>query len=147
MSTTISHCNEKLKPQVKPDHYYKITYDTKERFCSYWHQIHEVLSLNPSEVLEIGIGNGFVSRYLRDRGVNLTTLDIDKDLKPDVVGSVLDIPFPKASFQVVMCCEVLEHLPYENVSRALSEISRVSKQYLVLSICYLFYQQEGLISS
>ena len=42
MSTTISHCNEKLKPQVKPDHYYKITYDTKERFCSYWHQIHEV---------------------------------------------------------------------------------------------------------
>ena len=134
MSTTISHCNEKLKPQVKPDHYYKITYDTKERFCSYWHQIHEVLSLNPSEVLEIGIGNGFVSRYLRDRGVNVTTLDIDKDLRPDVVGSVLDIPFPKASFQVVVCCEVLEHLPYENVSRALSEISRVSKQYLVLSI-------------
>lgn len=63
------------------------------------------LSLNPGELLEvgIGIGNGFVSRYLRDRGVNVTTLDIDKDLKPDVVGAVLDIPFPKASFQVVMC--------------------------------------------
>ncbi len=75
MSTTISHCNEKLKPQVKRDHSYKITYDTKERFCSYWCQIHEVLSLNPGEVLEVGIGNGFVSRYLRDRGVNVITLD------------------------------------------------------------------------
>ena len=103
MSTTLSHCNEKLKPQVKPDHYYKITYDTKERFCSYWHHMHAVLLLNPGEVLEVGIGNGFVSRYLRDRDVNVTTLDIDKDLKPDVEGAVLDIPFPKASLKVVMC--------------------------------------------
>ena len=104
MNTTTSYSNEQLKPQVKRDYSYKITYDTKERFCSYWHQIHEVLSLkNPGEVLEVGIGNRFVSRYLRDRGVNVTTLDIDKDLKPDVVGAVLDIPFPKASFQVVMC--------------------------------------------
>lgn len=134
MIMTTSQSDEKFKPQVKSDHYYKITYDTKERFCSYWHQVHEVLLLNPSEVLEIGIGNGFVSRYLRDRRINVTTLDIDKELKPDVVGSVLDIPFPDASFQVVMCCEVLEHLPYDNVSRALSEISRVSKQYIVLSI-------------
>lgn len=61
------------------------------------------LSLNPGELLEVGIGNGFVSRYLRDRGVNVITLDIDKELKPDVEGSVLDIPFPKASFKVVMC--------------------------------------------
>jgi len=104
MNTTTSYSNEQLKPQVKRDHSYKITYDTKERFCSYWCQIHEVLSLkNPGEVLEVGIGNGFVSRYLRDRGVNVIALDIDKELKPDVVGSVLDIPFPKTSFKVVMC--------------------------------------------
>ncbi len=35
------------------------------------------LPLNPGEVLEVEIGNGFVSRYLRDRGVNVITLDID----------------------------------------------------------------------
>jgi len=123
-----------VKLQVRPDHYYDIDYDTKQRFCSYWHQIHEILLLKQNEVLEIGVGNRFVSNYLRERGINIVTLDIDKELKPDVVGSVLDIPFRDNSFQIVACYELLEHLPYEYVAKALSEISRVSKQYVILSL-------------
>jgi len=120
--------------QREPEHYYKINYDSKERFCSYWHQIHEVLLLRPREVLEIGIGNAFVSRYLRERGVNIITLDIDKELKPDVVGSVLNIPFQDKSFTAVACYELLEHIQYSNFAKALLEISRVSKQYVILSV-------------
>ena len=120
--------------QVKPDHYFSKGYDSKERFCSYWHQIEEILSLKPSEVLEIGIGNRFISKYLRERGVNIVTLDIDKELKPDIVGSVLDIPFQDKSFQLVACYELLEHLPYRDTAKALSEISRVSKEYIILSL-------------
>ena len=130
-------CNsrsEKVKLQVRPDHYYDIDYDTKQRFCSYWHQIHEILLRKQNEVLEIGVGNKFVCNYLRERGVNIVTLDIDKELQPDVVGSVLDIPFRDRSFQIVACYELLEHLPYEYVAKALSEISRVSKQYVILSL-------------
>ena len=123
-----------MKLQVRPDHYYDIDYDTKQRFCSYWHQIHEILLLKQNEVLEIGVGNRFVSNYLRERGINIVTLDIDKELKPDVVGSVLDIPFRDNSFQIVACYELLEHLPYEYVAKALSEISRVSKQHVILSL-------------
>ena len=123
-----------MKLQVRPDHYYDIDYDTKQRFCSYWHQIHEILLRKQNEVLEIGVGNRFVSNYLRERGINIVTLDIDKELKPDVVGSVLDIPFRDNSFQIVACYELLEHLPYEYVAKALSEISRVSKQYVILSL-------------
>ena len=126
--------SKKVKLQVRPDHYYDIDYDTKQRFCSYWHQIHEILLLKQNEVLEIGVGNRFVSNYLRERGINIVTLDIDKELKPDVVGSVLDIPFRDNSFQIVACYELLEHLPYEYVAKALSEISRVSKQYVILSL-------------
>jgi len=126
--------SKKMKLQVRPDHYYDIDYDTKQRFCSYWHQIHEILLLKQNEVLEIGVGNRFVSNYLRERGINIVTLDIDKELKPDVVGSVLDIPFRDNSFQIVACYELLEHLPYEYVAKALSEISRVSKQHVILSL-------------
>jgi len=120
--------------QVKPDHYYNIDYDTKERFCSYWHQIQEILLLKPSEVLEIGVGNGFVSKYLKERGINIVTLDIDKRLKPNTAGSILNIPFQDKSFQVVACYELLEHLPYKYVAKALSEIARVSKQHVILSM-------------
>lgn len=120
--------------QVKPDHYFNKTYDSKGRFCSYWHQINEIIALRPKEALEIGIGNGFVSKYLKGRGVNVTTLDIDKRLNPDVVGSVLKIPFIDESFEVVTCYEVLEHLPYRDFSKVLSEIYRVSKSYVILSL-------------
>jgi ubiquinone/menaquinone biosynthesis C-methylase UbiE len=123
-----------MKPQVDPNHYFNKIYDSKERLISYWHQINEIIKLNPEKTLEIGIGNGFVSGYLKKRRINLTTLDIDKRLNPDKVGSVLELPFPNESFEVVACYEVLEHIEYKNFHKALSEIFRVSKSYAVLSL-------------
>jgi ubiquinone/menaquinone biosynthesis C-methylase UbiE len=126
--------DEKMKPQVEPTHYFNESYDAKERFISYWHQINEIIKLNPKRVLEIGIGNGFVSKYLKERSVNITTLDIDRRLNPNIGGSVLNIPFSDKSFDVVSCYELLEHLPYENFNKALSEIHRISEFYAILSI-------------
>ncbi len=123
-----------MKPQVESNHYFNKSYDTKERFISYWHQINEIIKLNPKTVLEIGVGNGFVSKYLKERKVNVLTLDIDKRLSPDVVGSVLNMPFSDELFDVMACYQVLEHLPFENFSEALSEIFRVSKSYAILSL-------------
>jgi SAM-dependent methyltransferase len=119
---------------MKEDHYFDINYDNKERFFSYWHQINEILSLSAKEVLEIGKGNGFVSNYLLGRGTKLFTLDIDKGLIPDVVGTVREIPFCNEAFDIVACYEVLEHLPYEYFFDALKELYRVSRSYVILSL-------------
>lgn len=118
---------------IRPDYFGK-SYDTKERFISYWHQIDEVTNLEPEKVLEIGAGNGFVSEYLKKRGIDITTLDIEKSLNPDIVGNTLSLPFKDGSFCVITCYEVLEHLPYENFNKIISEIFRVSKSYAVLSL-------------
>ena len=115
-------------------HYFNISYDTKERFISYWHQIDEIISLKPKKVLEIGIGNRFVTRYLREKEVNVTTLDITHNLRPDVAGSVLAIPFKDGFFDVVACYEVLEHVPYRNFAGALKELGRVSCRHVILSL-------------
>lgn len=123
-----------MKTQVEQNHYFNEFYDSKHRFISYWHQIHEIIRLKPKRILEIGVGNGFVSKYLKERRVNVLTLDIDKELNPDIVGDVLDIPFSGNSFEVVACYELLEHLEYENFYKALSEIFRVSKSYAILSL-------------
>jgi len=123
-----------MKTQVKPNHYFAPSYDSKERFISYWHQINELTQLKPSSILEIGIGNGLVSNYLKQRGYNVTTMDIDFRLDPDVVASVTCIPFANDSFDVVACFEVLEHLPYEQFYLSLREIHRVSKNHAVLSL-------------
>lgn len=123
-----------MRSQVKPNHYFGKSYDTKERFSSYWHQINEIIKLKPGRVLEIGIGNGFISKYLKGKKVNLITLDINKELNPDVVRNVLNMPFKNESFDIVACYETLEHLDYKSFHKALSEIFRVSKSYAVLSL-------------
>ena len=125
---------QSMKPQIEPSHYFNESYDSKGRFISYWHQIHGIIRLRPKRVLEIGIGNGFVSEYLKERRANVLTLDIDKNLNPDIVGSVLDVPFSDNSFEVVVCYELIEHLQYENFYKAFSEIFRVSKSYAILSL-------------
>lgn len=123
-----------MNMQVEPDHYFNEVYDSKERFISYWHQINEIIKLNPKLVLEIGIGNGFVSEYLKKRKLNIITLDIDRRLNPDIVGSVLNMPFSDNSLDVVACYELLEHLSYDYFHKVLSELFRVSNSHAILSL-------------
>jgi len=113
---------------------YGFKYDHKSRWISYWHQIREVLSLKPQSVLEIGIGNKTVSDYLKNQAIEVTTFDIYQRLNPDIVGSVLKMPFRDNSFDVVLCAEVLEHLPFKQFEKGLSELKRVTNKYLVLSL-------------
>jgi SAM-dependent methyltransferase len=114
--------------------YFQEHYETKQRFCSYWHQIDEIRRLYPRRTLEIGVGTGFVSGYLKKQGLNVTTLDCLQTLGPDILGSVLNIPLAADTFDVVSCCQVLEHLPYVDFLPALKELARIAKSYAVLSL-------------
>lgn len=120
-------------PQVGPSHY-QDNYDHRRRFISYFHQINIVRKAETQDVLEIGIGNGFISRYLREKRINLHTVDFDERLKPDTVASVTDLPFPDSSFDTVCCFETLEHLPWESFVPAVAQIVRVSSRKVLLSL-------------
>src|SRR3989344_1482633 len=113
---------------------YGIVYDSKRRFVSYWHQIREVILCEPWRVLEVGVGSGFVSKYLRGQGVAVTTVDIDVLLQPDVIADITELPFPDASYDVVTAYEVLEHMSYEKAIQGVKELHRVSSQYVILSL-------------
>lgn len=124
--------------QVDKSHYGD-GYDTPGRVFSYWHQMEEVRRFEvptgdlPS-VLEIGLGNGFTSELLRRQGYEVTTLDHDAELKPDVAGSVLELPFASSHFDLITAYQVLEHLPFEKFPFALRELHRVAKRGLLLSL-------------
>lgn len=127
------------KPQVTKEHYRSCSYDTKDRWVSYWYQIHKVLDLVPKNVLEIGPGNKTVTDALRKAGTEVTAVDIAPDLQPDVIASVLKLPFGENSFDAVLCAEVLEHLPFDKFTKALAEIHRVSKRFTILSLPHAGY--------
>ncbi len=124
--------------QVSREHYFEKDYDTKDRWMSYWYQINEVLETKGKKVLEVGIGNRTVTNYLRERGLEVTTVDIDPDLNPDYVCSVTELTklFRPNSFDVVLCAEVLEHLPFRYFGKALNELHTVTKRFVVLSLPY-----------
>jgi len=118
---------------IKPD-YSSTDYCDPARMASYSYQIKEVMSQKPRTVLEIGIGNGVVTYLLRRANILVTTLDVDNQVAPDVVGTVLELPFEANTFDGVLCCEVLEHLPFNNFTQALRELWRVTRTFAVVSL-------------
>ncbi|MFA7061064.1 MAG: class I SAM-dependent methyltransferase [Pedobacter sp.] len=120
--------------QVDSSLYTTAGYCFPGRFAAYAYQIKEILDCGAKTVLEIGPGNGVVTYVLRKAGIHVDTLDHDPALKPDFVGSVLDMPFQPNSYDAVMCCQVLEHLPWEHFSKAMQNISAVAKNRIVISL-------------
>lgn len=123
-----------MQKQVEPSHYKFSKYVTKQRWISIWHQLDEVIRLNPEKVLEIGPGPGLFKSSASVFGIKVETLDIDSELKPDHIASVFSLPFDDDSFDVVCAFQMLEHLPFENSKLAFSEMVRVSRKAVIISI-------------
>jgi len=120
--------------QVPSDHY-RDGYDGRGQWSSYWVQIESMIQLLSNKpALEIGIGNGTVSNYLKNViRAEVVTVDIDPLLSADHIASTTELPFQSASFGVASACEVLEHLPYEQCEWALREMRRVAA-FSVISV-------------
>ena len=126
---------QNLKSQVKKS-FYNHNYDTLPRFVSYYQQINQVIKIEPKNILEIGVGNKMVSNYLKEMGFKVTTCDFDTNVKPDIVADIRKIPLDSSSFELVMACEVLEHLPWNEVENAIAELARITNDFVIISIPY-----------
>lgn len=123
------------KSQVDKTHYDFGRYAFEGRFVSYYHQLKEVLTFNPASVLEVGVGDKVFGSFVKNNtSVAYTSVDIMPDLKPDAVGTVLQLPFKDKSFDIACAFEVLEHLPFEQFDDALSELARVARKNVIISL-------------
>ncbi len=83
------------------------------------------------KVLDVG-GSGSILRKFID--VDLTIIDIlpnEANLENYIQGSALIMPFADNSFDVVISCDVLEHISKTDRPQFLTESSRVTKDLMI----------------
>jgi ubiquinone/menaquinone biosynthesis C-methylase UbiE len=88
----------------------------------------------PMDILCVGSGNAYEAVHFKNRGHRVTTLDYHapkvKYLSgQQVIGDCCAIPFKDNAFELVMCCEMLEHVPEYKAYDCLSELFRVGKKF------------------
>lgn len=120
--------------QVDALHYRFSDYMDQRRWSSLWYQIDEVLKAQPRSVLEVGKGAGLLGPLLKRYGIDYQSADIDRELEPDYVASVTELPFENGAFDVVACFQVLEHLPYEAFPAAIKELIRTARKAIIISL-------------
>ncbi len=132
---------------VNKAHYFCEQYSSLQRFISLYFQINTIMKLQPTTVLEIGVGNKVVYNYLKNTNIKVTGGDFDKNLEPDVFLDLTDLPLPFSndSFDCITACEVLEHIPFSVFFDALLELKRVSRRYVVISLPYITLNTYGFL--
>ena len=120
---------------LEKESYFNNEYFSLTQLCSFAHQIHDIYKLQPENILEFGIGNGFTSTYLKRSGFTVTTVDINNNLNPDICSSINEIEkiLVDEKFDLIVCCEVLEHMPFEEFEKSISIFSNLGKKlYLTM---------------
>ena len=95
------------------------------------------------QLLDVGCGNGLFCNYLLTERNNLKITGLDRSetalkyLRTEkVLGDITHIPFGDGNFQCITCLQVLEHLTIEDYKKAISELTRVSSKYVIISVPY-----------
>lgn len=101
----------------------------------------ETLKLMPKDVvsiLDIGCGGGRVTNDIRPEykiiGLDICLAYIKEFLGPKLIADASRLPFKNSQFDLVLATEMLEHIPEENFKRTVSEIFRVSKRYIIITV-------------
>ena len=96
----------------------------------------------PRTVLEVGCGEGLLAQHLLDRAPppsRFVACDLELDrVAPGIAptiefvqASIYALPFAARSFDLVVCCEVLEHL--DDPRGGLAELARVADRRVLIS--------------
>ena len=99
-------------------------------------------------ILDVGCGDGFVINRLCGR-YDCTGVDISKTALRTVrcrklLASATELPFEDNSFDLVMINDVLEHLGGETFVRALGELQRVARKYVLVTVPFMENLNAGM---
>ena len=89
----------------------------------YFFILKEVIKFKPKNILEIRAGSEVIKNCLRKFVKDYQVMDINSKLNPDILSDLREFrPELKEKFDCVICAEVLEHMPFEDLEKNLTNI-------------------------
>ena len=91
-----------------------------------------------SRILDAGCGNGFMMDELDSMllGFDVWGLDLHNKGEKIVNKSITGTGFSKGCFDCVLCLEILQYLPKNEIWKALAEVKRISKKRALIIITF-----------
>jgi SAM-dependent methyltransferase len=106
---------------LDPNWPYALTYRRKMA-----HVRRVIRSVGPgARMLDVGCGEGLLVEDFGAQGFRIEGIDLHYESDHVRRGSVLDLPYPDASLDLVLLLDVFEHLSFQDQPAALAEIARV----------------------
>jgi ubiquinone/menaquinone biosynthesis C-methylase UbiE len=87
--------------------------------------------------MDVGVRNGYFALKLKQTYATVIALDLSRPALPgciNVAGDVQKLDFPDNSVDLVLCSEVLEHVP--DIEAAAREIARVTRRRAIIGVPY-----------
>lgn len=117
-------------------------YVDKLRWSSYYAQIVELNKIlseeKEAEILYIGKGDGIVPlnmEHIFGRRAHIYTCDFAEDLAPDYVCDIRNITnVIDKKFDIIFCCQVLEHIEWNDFSLCIQQLSQICRGKIVISL-------------
>lgn len=107
-----------------------------------WSRVLETIEMIPAEVksvMDAGCGDGLLTNQILDKYEKILGVDVSeealKQVKAQTIVAGIDLlPLPDRSFDLVICAEVIEHLPNPIYQQSLLELQRVSQKYILITV-------------
>ena len=90
-------------------------------------------------ILDVGCGDGYLTNKLAGKYSRVVGLDISEEALRYVKtekfrASTENLPFKDDSFALVLSTELVEHLPDDAYRKAIAEMKRVSKEWILIGV-------------
>ena len=111
-----------------------------------------IMDFHPGSVLDVGCGNGALIKCLRERGIDAWGVDTSNEIIQHALSQVqsycqvgsLSEPFPQPRYDLIICIDVIEHLPPESAESVIGNLCRHSDDILISCLSLDIDTHEGL---